>query len=245
VLPREVSHERFYQTMDELSELSEQSYRELTDNTEGFFEYFYQATPVSEIGLMNIGSRPSHRRKGDMSKSSVRAIPWVFGWAQSRHTLPAWYGMGGAISEWIKRHPEQGIEMLQQMYDEWPFFHSMISNTRMALNKSNMQTASDYAQLCENAQIRDTVFGMIDKENAQTIEKVLKIAQAERLLSDDPLLELSLSRREPYLDPLNYIQINLLKKFRDESVDEQQRESWKDAMLSSINAIAAGMRNTG
>lgn len=245
VLPREVSHERFYQTMDELSELSEQSYRALTDKTDGFFEYFYQATPVSEIGLMNIGSRPSHRRKGDMSKSSVRAIPWVFGWAQSRHTLPAWYGMGGAISEWIQRHPEQGIEFLQQMYKEWPFFNSMISNTRMALFKSNMQTASDYAQLCENDQIRDTVFGMIKQENDRTIAQVLEVARSDRLLADDPLLELSLSRREPYLDPLNYIQINLLRKFRDERVSEEQRESWKDAMLSSINAIAAGMRNTG
>jgi phosphoenolpyruvate carboxylase len=217
----------------------------LTDNTEGFFEYFYQATPVSEIGLMNIGSRPSHRRQGDMSKSSVRAIPWVFGWAQSRHTLPAWYGMGSAIEAWLKLHPDEGLDKLQKMYSDWPFFNAMISNTQMALFKSDMQTARYYADLCDNQQMADKIFHMICNEHEKIMRYALKIPQSERLLSSEPTLELSLTRREPYLDPLGYIQINLLRKYRAGSSDPQLCEEWKGALLSSINAIAAGMRNTG
>ncbi len=240
-----LNHSQFYETMQQLSDLSEKSYRDLTDHTEGFFEYFYEATPVSEIGLMNIGSRPSHRRKGDMSKSSVRAIPWVFGWAQSRHTLPAWYGMGSAIQAWLQQHPDLGMNHLQKMYLEWPFFTAMISNTRMALFKSNMYTAEYYARLCTDMELAQRVFDQIHAQNETTIGYMLAIAQIDRLLADDRVLELSLSRREPYLDPLGFIQINLLQKFRDESEDETERNQWKDALLSSINAIAAGMRNTG
>lgn len=239
-----VNHQQFYADMQLLSELSEQSYRELTDHTDGFFEYFYQTTPVSEIGLMNIGSRPSHRRKGDMSKSSVRAIPWVFGWAQSRHTLPGWYGMGSAIVNWLNSHPSDGMSTLQNMYRQWPFFNAMISNTRMALFKSNMQTAGHYAELCRDQIVSKRVFDKIRKENSITNDMMLEIAQVDRLLSSDPQLELSLTRRDPYLDPLGFIQINLLRKYRQQD-ESSHNDQWKDALLSSINAIAAGMRNTG
>lgn len=238
-------HRQFYPIMQQLSDLSEVSYRQLTDRTEGFFEYFYQATPVSEIGLMNIGSRPSHRRKGDMSKTSVRAIPWVFGWAQSRHTLPGWYGLGSAIGQWLAQNPSDGLQNLQRMYEEWPFFSSMISNTQMALFKSDMNTAAYYAELCANKALSNKVFGLIRQENESTIEHVLQISKADRLLSDQPILELSLTRREPYLDPLCFIQIDLLKKFRSEKPASIAATEWRSPLLSSINAIAAGMRNTG
>ena len=238
-------HAQFYPDMQQLSDLSEQVYRELTDNTPGFFEYFYEATPVSEIGLMNIGSRPSHRRKGDMSKSSVRAIPWVFGWAQSRHTLPAWYGMGSAIKQWLQKNPVDGLKKLQAMYKKWPFFSAMISNTQMAIFKSDMNTAHYYADLCNNKELSRKVFQMIEQENNNTIEILLKATHTDRLLTNDPLLELSLTRREPYLDPLCFIQISLLRKFRDETALNPPADAWRDALLSSINAIAAGMRNTG
>jgi phosphoenolpyruvate carboxylase len=194
---------------------------------------------------MNIGSRPSHRRKGDMSKSSVRAIPWVFGWAQSRHTLPAWYGMGSAIDQWLQLHPQDGLEKLQKMYHDWPFFNALISNTQMALFKSDMQTASHYADLCDDKEMSARVYNMIKAENELIIDYALRIPGVERLLSAEPQLELSLTRRDPYLDPLGFIQINLLQKFRDESISETERDKWKGALLSSINAIAAGMRNTG
>lgn len=236
----------YYPIMQELSDLSEQTYRVLTDDTDGFFDYFYEATPVSEIGLMNIGSRPSHRKKGDASKSSVRAIPWVFGWAQSRHTLPAWYGFGFAFDSWITKNPD-GLNTLRQMNEKWPFFNSIISNSQMALFKSDMRTAKEYAALCTDKTVSDTVFSMINAENETTRKFILEIAQIKQLLENDPILSLSLNRRDPYLDPLGFIQINLLEKYREQSKHDENPDTnpWKDALLSSINAIAAGMRNTG
>ncbi|MBL7003468.1 MAG: phosphoenolpyruvate carboxylase [Gammaproteobacteria bacterium] len=238
--------EDFYPVMQELSDLSEKSYRDLTDDTPGFFDYFYEATPVSEIGLMNIGSRPSHRKKGDASKSSVRAIPWVFGWAQSRHTLPAWYGFGYAFEKWIDNNPS-GMALLQKMNEKWPFFNSIISNSQMALVKSDMVAAQEYANLCTDKTLADKVFGMIKSENEKTIKYVLEIANLDSLLENDPLLSLSLTRRDPYLDPLGFIQINLLKKYRAQLLidDNPDNNQWKDPLLSSINSIAAAMRNTG
>ncbi len=240
----DTEYNRYYPAMQQLSDYSEQYYRDLTDHTEGFFEYFYEATPVSEIGLMNIGSRPSHRRKGDMSKSSVRAIPWVFGWSMSRHMMPAWYGVGYAIEQWL--NTESGsIKTLREMNRDWPFFSAMISNMQMSLFKSDMRTALEYSKLCHNSEICKNVFGKIQKENKHAIEKVLEISKLKNLLANDPILTLSLTRRDPYLDPLGYLQINLLKKYRDESVAEESRLKWQGALLSSINAIAAGLRNTG
>ena len=238
------SYDEFHPVMQQLSDFSEASYRDLTDHTEGFFEYFYEATPVSEIGLMNIGSRPSHRRKGDMSKSSVRAIPWVFGWSQSRHVMPAWYGVGFAIEKWLSSK-SGSLRLLRRMNRQWPFFAALISNTQMSLFKSDMRTALEYSKLCQDKALGKHVFGKIQKENKRTIEQVLNIANLKELLANDPVLTLSLSRRDPYLDPLGYLQINLLKKYRDETVDEADREVWQGALLSSINAIAAGLRNTG
>jgi phosphoenolpyruvate carboxylase len=238
------NYDEFHPVMQQLAELSEQAYRDLTDHTEGFFEYFYEATPVSEIGLMNIGSRPSHRRKGDMSKSSVRAIPWVFGWSQSRHVMPAWYGVGFAIKQWLSSG-RGSLKLLRLMNQQWPFFAAMISNTQMSLFKADMRTALEYSKLCQNKSLGKSIFEKINREYRRTIEQVLLIANIKKLLENDPVLKLSLSRRDPYLDPLGYLQINLLKKYRNESVDEADREIWQSALLSSINAIAAGLRNTG
>lgn len=238
------NYEDYHPVMQQLSDFSEQYYRELTDKTEGFFEYFYEATPVSEIGLMNIGSRPSHRRKGDMSKSSVRAIPWVFGWSQSRHMMPAWYGVGYAIEQWLKNNPGS-LKLLRRMNKDWPFFNAMVSNMQMSLFKSDMRTALEYSKLCQNETLGKNVFGKIQKENKRTVEQILNIANLNNLLANDPVLTLSLTRRDPYLDPLGYLQINLLKKYRDESMSEERRDEWEGALLSSINAIAAGLRNTG
>jgi phosphoenolpyruvate carboxylase len=179
-----------------------------------------------------------------MSKSSVRAIPWVFGWSQSRHMMPAWYGVGHAISSWLENNPGS-LKILRDMNKQWPFFAAMISNMQMSLFKSDMRTALEYSKLCRNSAPGKAIFAKIQNENKRTIEQVLKIANIKKLLSTDPVLTLSLTRRDPYLDPLGYLQINLLKKYRDESVAEDKREEWQSALLSSINAIAAGLRNTG
>ncbi|HHJ34214.1 MAG TPA: phosphoenolpyruvate carboxylase [Gammaproteobacteria bacterium] len=230
--------------MREIMTYGEASYRQLTDHTEGFLDYFYEATPVSEIAMMNIGSRPSHRKKGDRSKSSVRAIGWVFGWAQARQTLPAWYGIGSALRRWVGDDVTR-MQKLQDMYEHWPYFRALLSNTEMALYKTDIRTAKEYAELCLSQETGRRIFEMIRDEHDRTLEVTLAVSNMTRLLDDIPPLALSLMRRDPYLDPLNHIQIKLLKRYRDESLDMKEREKWLNPLLRSINAIAAGMRNTG
>jgi len=230
--------------MREIMAYGESSYRQLTDNTEGFLDYFYEATPVSEISLMNIGSRPSHRKKGDRSKSSVRAIGWVFGWAQARQTLPAWYGIGSALQQWIGDDPSR-LEKLRDMYQHWPYFKALLSNTEMALYKTDTRTAKEYSELCVSAETGRRIYEMIRDEHDRTLYITLKVSNMAHLLDDIPPLALSLMRRDPYLDPLNHIQIKLLKRYRDKSLSDDEREKWLNPLLRSINAIAAGMRNTG
>jgi phosphoenolpyruvate carboxylase len=231
-------------TMDELASFGEAHYRGLTERTPGFLDYFYEATPVNEIGMMNIGSRPSHRSQGDRSKASVRAIAWVFGWGQSRHTLPAWYGIGSALEAWRRGEPDR-LARLQRMYAEWPFFRALLGNAQMALYKADMGIAAGYATLCRDPGARMRVFGEIEAEYRRTRRQILEVAGIHELLEENPLLKLSLSRRDPYLDPLNHIQLVLLRRTRDERLPAAERERWIAPMLRSINAIAAGLRNTG
>ncbi|WP_297808311.1 phosphoenolpyruvate carboxylase [uncultured Methylophaga sp.] len=228
----------------ELTQTGEASYRKLTEDTPGFLDYFYEVCPVTEIGMMNIGSRPSHRKPGDRSKSSVRAIGWVFSWAQSRHTLPAWYGIGTALEAWHQGE-EDKIAILRQMVRQWPFFRALLSNTQMSLSKADMNIARRYAALCEDAFQGQQVFELIQAEYWKTLEQVLLVVEADSLMADLPALKMSLRRREAYLDPINYIQILLLQRYRDTSVDEAERQRWLDPLLRTISAISSGMRNTG
>ena len=234
----------YAEVIDELRQTGEREYRKLTEDTEGFLDYFYESTPVSEIGLLNIGSRPSHRKQKDRSKYSVRAIAWVFGWAQARQTLPAWYGLGSALEEFCQADAGN-LKKLRKLYKEWPFFSALLGNTQMALVKSDMMIAAEYAELAQDTESAKQVFGMISAEYERCVHWVLQIAQSGELLEETPLLKLSLGRRNPYLDPLNHIQLALLKRYRDETLDEATREIQLDPLLRSINAIAAGMRNTG
>ncbi len=244
VQPTDPERRDYLAVMDELASSGEQAYRQLTDETPGFLDYFYEATPVTEIGLLNIGSRPSHRKKGDRAKTSVRAIAWVFGWAQSRHTLPAWYGIGSAIEKWRGNNPVR-LAQLQKMYEDWPFFRALLSNTQMALYKAEPDIAREYASLCQDKKTGEHIYAAFHGEFYRTVNQVLNISGNQNLLGETPHLELSLMRRNPYLDPLNHIQLTLLKRYRDESLPEAEREQWLDPLLRSINAIAAGMRNTG
>jgi phosphoenolpyruvate carboxylase len=234
----------YHETMKVLASQGEAAYRALTEQTPGFLDYFYEATPVSEIGLMNIGSRPSHRAKGDRSKSSVRAIAWVFGWAQARQTLPAWYGLGAALENCCDDRKKR-LKMLRQMYRDWPFFRALLSNTQMALFKSRMDIAREYADLCSDRDTGDRVYALVEAEYQRTVKWVKKIAEIDDLLDETPLLKMSLHRRDPYLDPLNHIQLELLQRYRDPGSREADREASLDPLLRSINAIAGGMRNTG
>jgi len=233
----------YLQTMQALTKDGEDTYRDLTDRTEGFLDYFYETTPVTEIGLMNIGSRPSHR-KANRSKASIRAIPWVFGWAQSRTTLPAWYGIGTALANFIDGKDEN-LKLLQEMNANWPYFKAMLNNTQMALLKADMCTAKEYSELCEDNDVEQRVFTKIFDEHKRTVDNILAITSNEQLLSDSPSLALSLQRRDPYLDPLSHIQILMLKRYRDEQATENEQNTWINPLLRTINAVAAGMRNTG
>ncbi|HEC73514.1 MAG TPA: phosphoenolpyruvate carboxylase [Methylophaga aminisulfidivorans] len=234
----------FYDIMHQLTSTGEASYRKLTEDTAGFLDYFYEVCPVTEIGMMNIGSRPSHRKAGDRSKSSVRAIGWVFSWAQSRHTLPAWYGIGTAIESWHQNDPEK-MAVLRDMVKKWPFFRALLSNTQMSLAKAEMNIARRYAALCENAFQGQQVFEVISAEYNRTVKQVLMVVESDKLLSEIPELRSSLRRREPYLDPINYIQILLLQRYRDPQLTEEEKSVWLDPLLRTISAISAGMRNTG
>lgn len=238
------SHQHYAAIMAALSQTGEQAYRGLIDHTDGLLDYFYEATPVTEIGLLNIGSRPSHRKKQDRSKSSIRAIPWVFGWAQSRHTLPAWYGIGSALERYANEE-DGNLETLQRMYRDWPFFRALLSNTQMSLAKAEMDIAREYTTLVEDQAMAAAVYARIREEHDRTLTMVKKVANIGCLLEETPTLALSLTRRDPYLDPLNHIQIKLLGRTRNEALAEQEQDRWLEPLLRSINAIASGMRNTG
>ncbi|MCR6632745.1 MAG: phosphoenolpyruvate carboxylase [Magnetospirillum sp.] len=234
----------FMSVMGELARLGEAAYRDLTDHTPSFIDYFYEATPVSEIGQLNMGSRPSHRAKGDRSKYSVRAIPWVFGWGQSRQTIPAWYGLGSALEGWCGRDAGR-LATLREMVRDWPFFRGLLANIAMSLSKSEMSIAHEYARLCDDAVEADVIYARVKAEFRLTVEWVLRITEQTELLSDNPRLSLSLARRNPYLDPLNHIQITALRRYRKLPEGDSQRGEWLVPLLRSINALAQGLRNTG
>lgn len=242
---QEPSSSEFQSAMAELTKTGETCYRDLMEDTEGFMDYFYDVTPVQEIGLLNIGSRPSHRAVGNRSRASIRAIPWVFGWAQARHTLPAWYGIGTALKKYIEDN-ENGLQHLQLMVAEWPFFNALMSNVQMALYKAQMDIAKGYAERSPKKEQALEIYEKIRAEYELTVKYVLQATGLTALNEELPMLQYSLKRRDPYLDPLNHIQITLLDRHRKhvEETDELDSE-YLDALLRTINAIAAGMRNTG
>ncbi|MGK0272142.1 MAG: phosphoenolpyruvate carboxylase [Cocleimonas sp.] len=231
----------YHKAMSNIAATGENTYRDLTDNTDGFLDYFYENTPVTEIGQMNIGSRPSHR-KVDRSKSSIRAIPWVFGWALARHTLPAWYGIGTALKNF---KDQEGADLLKEMYQEWTFFSALISNVQMGLYKAQMDIAKEYSLLWNDKQRSKEIYDRIDKEYKLTVKEVLSIAGIDELMAETPLLKYSLERREPYIDPLNHIQITTLARHRKHIANNDDESPWLDELLLTINALAAGLRNTG
>jgi len=230
--------------MAELARIGENAYRELTERTAGFADYFYESTPTGEIGRLNIGSRPSHRKPGDRSKHSVRAIAWVFAWAQSRQTFPAWYGIGATFAAWCADKPER-LDRLRAMYRDWPFFRDLLRNTQMALSKSDMRIAREYAILCANPETGRRAYGLLASEYQRCVDWILEVCEADRLLAEEPALAASLRRREAYLGPLNYIQICLLRRLRSKPAGGPAETPWLTPLLRSVNAIAAGMRNTG
>jgi phosphoenolpyruvate carboxylase len=239
--PRQSAPRREYlEAMEQLSALAFKAYRGLVYETEGFVDYFWASTVITEISTLNIGSRPASRKK-TRAIEDLRAIPWVFSWAQCRLMLPGWYGFGSAVETWISEHPDKGMPFLKELYREWPFFRTLLSNMDMVLAKSSIAIASRYAELVPDEALRENIFGRIRREWHTSIETLLDIMGQERLLQGNPLLERSIRNRFPYLDPLNHVQVELLKEHRAQNPDEQVLRG----IQLTINGISAGLRNSG
>lgn len=231
--------DEYEKIIEEISESSYKVYRELVYNTEGFTDFFFEITPINAIAGLNIGSRPSSRKK-KQSLESLRAIPWVFSWSQSRIMLPGWYGLGASFTEWINKNPDN-LSILQKMYREWPFFRSVISNADMVLSKSDLRIASEYVKLAQNQEVAQKIFSEIVKEWELTLDVLKKITGNDVLLADNPELASSLRNRLAYFDSMNYLQIELLKRLREGDESEDLRK----ALHISINGLATGLRNSG
>lgn len=225
--------------MDELSEQAFKAYRGLVYETDGFERFFWASTVIAEIANLNIGSRPASR-KASTAIEDLRAIPWVFSWAQCRAMLPGWYGFGSAVEGYLSRNPG-GLPRLQAMYREWPFFASTLSNMMMVLAKSDMAIASRYADLVPDKSLENRIFPQIREEADKTLRHVLAITGQNALLDNNTLLKRSIQHRFPYLDPLNHMQIELLRRYREGDRDELTTRG----IHLSINGIAAGLRNSG
>jgi phosphoenolpyruvate carboxylase len=228
-----------YEVLDDLAARAQRAYAELVHETPGFVEYFKASTPVSEIGSLNIGSRPTSR-KPTTSISDLRAIPWVLAWSQSRVMLPGWYGTGTAFADWIAEGDGR-LEVLQDLYRRWPFFRTVLSNMAQVLAKSDMGLAARYAELVEDEALRRRVFDKIVAEHDRTIAMHRLITGQDDLLADNPALARSVFNRFPYLEPLNHLQVELLRRFR--SGDEE--ELVQRGILLTMSGLATALRNSG
>ncbi len=235
----------FHPVMDRLSSIAFRAYRTLVYETPGFVQYFRESTPLAEIATLNIGSRPASRRPSERIED-LRAIPWVFSWAQCRLMLPGWYGFGSAIAEYLADTPD-GLPMLQRMAQRWPFFRTLLSNIDMVLAKSDLAVASRYAELVQDVELRQRVFALLSAEWHRTRDALQQITGQTELLVENPLLKRSIATRFPYMDPLNHLQLELLRRYRGAQAsgagadEERQRRG----IHITINGIAAGLRNSG
>jgi len=238
--PAAAPRPEYLAAMAELSQIAYRAYRHLVYETPGFERYFWESTVISEIAELNIGSRPASRKQST-AIADLRAIPWVFSWAQCRLMLPGWYGFGAAAQAWLAERGDEGLAMLREMHRDWPFFRTLLSNMDMVLAKSDIAIASRYADLVKDAVLRDAIFPRIRAEWQSSIDMLLVITGREELLQDNPLLKRSIRNRFPYLDPLNHLQIELLQRHRSGEGSERVRRG----IHLCINGIAAGLRNSG
>jgi phosphoenolpyruvate carboxylase len=229
----------YLEAMDALSAHAFRAYRRLVYETPGFERYFWESTVISEIADLNIGSRPASRKKSTAIED-LRAIPWVFSWSQCRLMLPGWYGFGTAVDNWLAENPG-GLELLREMHRDWPFFATLLSNMDMVLAKTDLAIASRYAALVSDAALRERIFPQLRAEHRATVQNLLSITGNAHLLATNPLLARSIRNRFPYLDPLNHIQVELLRRYRAGNRDDRT----KRGIHLTINGIAAGLRNSG
>jgi phosphoenolpyruvate carboxylase len=237
--PAERRLEQYRRVVERMAARSTAAYRALVYDDPGFQAFFTAVTPIEEISRLRLGSRPA-RRKPDGGIEDLRAIPWVFSWTQSRMILPAWYGLGSALE--AARH-DDGLDLLQEMDREWPFFAGLLSNAEMACAKADLHIARRYVDLWDEEAPRERIWALIREEFERTCQELLRIVGGDRLLDREPVLQASIELRNPYVDPLSFLQIELLRRVRDARDDSQDR--LRRISLLTINGIAGGLRNTG
>jgi phosphoenolpyruvate carboxylase len=225
--------------MHAMATAARETYHGLVEGTPGFLDYWRAATPIEEISRLRLGSRPTARRSGALSRKDVRAIPWVFSWMQSRFNLPGWYGLGTALAG-------GEVERLREMYAEWPFFRAVLDNAEMSLLKADMGIAELYSHLVPDRGLGAAVFARIEDEYARTRDTILRVTGHAELMDGDPVIQRSVQLRNPYVDPLNYLQVEMLRRLRAEADPEgAEAERCREVIVLTINGIAAGLRNTG
>lgn len=229
-------------TMDTLSKAGQDAYRTFVYETPGFLDYWQQATPINELARMPIGSRPARRRQGGFE--TVRAIPWMFSWMQSRAIIPSWYGVGTALEQFCDGNPDN-LALLRTMYREWLFFTALIENVQLDLAKADMGIAELYASLVDVLGLRELILSQMRTEHERARRLICMITEQHDLLDATPVLKRSIERRNPYVDPLNFIQVALLRELRAVPPGTDMHERLLSAVLSTINGIAAGMKTTG
>ncbi len=233
----------YFEAMATVSELSQQCYRQFVYESEGFLDYWQQATPISELSQLHISSRPAKRQsKGGFS--AMRAIPWMFSWMQSRAILPSWFGIGAAFNSYAA-DDENGMKLLQEMYRSWSFFQAVIDNAQLDVAKADMGIAELYASLVEPPELRDRFFNWIEAEHALSSEMIMRVTDKDDLLANMSAIRTSIQRRNPYVDPLNFMQVALLRELRQLDEADERRRPVLDSTLATINGIAAGMKTTG
>jgi len=242
--PTKPAARNFLETATLLSQASMDAYRHLVYETEGFNDYFFEATPIREIAELNIGSRPASR-KANQKIEDLRAIPWGFSWGQCRLTLPGWFGFGSAVDKFLDRPTDKerkaALALLQKMVKQWPFFKTLLSNMDMALAKSDLALASRYSELVTDTKLRKKIFTAIEAEWHRTADAMTLLTGEKHRLANNPALARSIRHRFPYIDPLHHLQVELIRRFRDGKADERVQRG----IHLSINGIAAGLRNTG
>jgi phosphoenolpyruvate carboxylase len=225
--------------LEEMSKVAFHAYRELVYETPGFIQFWESATPLDEIKRLQIGSRPAARAKTG-AVNQIRAIPWVFSWMQSRFNLPGWYSLGTGLASLNE------LSLLQEMYDGWAFFRTLLNNSEMSLLKADMNISTLYVRLVPDKKLADEIFGIIRAEYDRTRKMVLAISQHTTLLELEPVTQQSIQLRNPYVDPLNYIQVETLRRLRSlQDQEGSEAKSLREVMALTINGIAAGLRNTG
>ncbi len=232
------------EAMETMSEAGFAAYKALVHDDPEFLVFWRQATPIDEIGNLKLGSRPAYRRDTG-SVSDLRAIPWVFSWMQSRFNFPGWFGLGTALDALLRRG-RAGRRLLRAMYADWPFFQTLIDNAQLTMRKADMGIAELYAGLVGDAGLRRRIFGVLRTEFERTEEAILAVTGQKQILAREPVLLQSVRLRNPYIDPLNYIQVDMLRRLRPSGrLTPAEAEAVHDVIELTINGISGGLKNTG